>query len=510
VKLSLENLEREVRNLKREIDRISGGGLLVRQDLDMRKFRIVNMGNPEVVGDAATGATAVAATTTTTTVTGGVAGPAASTVNALATWGDASGTTLLSGAGALTSAGALSGLTTISLSGQLTSTLATGTAPLVVASTTQVANLYAARAALADTVTTNANLTGPITSVGNATAVASQTGTGSTFVMSASPTLTGSAVAATLAVDALNLSSGDRIRFDDGTGNIYGLYRNASNQLEFNVNTGGALTATYLMSSAFFGPSTAGEDLGQVAVGWNSLYLDESGAGTQTAQILAPTLASDIIVTLPAATGTLATLAGSEALSNKTYAGSTATLTGLLKASSANFTLGGTELALATDEVAMFTSRAAGSNNAYIAINSGSSGSSGLRFYDDGALTSTLLSSNAGGTTGLTISTDTTAGSAAIVLLDGASGFFRYRDQSGNALIEADHATSATTLRGNLILTGTSSRGFIELGEYATTTDAAAPSADRARLYVRDNGAGKEQLVVRFATGAVQVLATEP
>jgi hypothetical protein len=27
---------------------------------------------------------------------------------------------------------------------------------------------------------------------------------------------------------------------------------------------------------------------------------------------------------------------------------------------------------------------------------------------------------------------------------------------------------------------------------------------------VRDNGAGKEQIVVRFATGAVQVLATEP
>lgn len=38
-------------------------------------------------------------------------------------------------------------------------------------------------------VTTNANLTGPITSTGNATAIGSQTGTGSTFVMSASPTI---------------------------------------------------------------------------------------------------------------------------------------------------------------------------------------------------------------------------------------------------------------------------------------------------------------------------------
>ncbi len=42
----------------------------------------------------------------------------------------------------------------------------------------------------AATVTTNADLTGPITSVGNATSVASQTGTGSTFVMNESPTIT--------------------------------------------------------------------------------------------------------------------------------------------------------------------------------------------------------------------------------------------------------------------------------------------------------------------------------
>jgi hypothetical protein len=39
------------------------------------------------------------------------------------------------------------------------------------------------------TTTTNANMTGPITSVGNATSIASQTGTGTTFVMNTSPTL---------------------------------------------------------------------------------------------------------------------------------------------------------------------------------------------------------------------------------------------------------------------------------------------------------------------------------
>lgn len=41
----------------------------------------------------------------------------------------------------------------------------------------------------AGTVTTNANLTGPITSSGNATAIGSQTGTGSVFVVQSSPTI---------------------------------------------------------------------------------------------------------------------------------------------------------------------------------------------------------------------------------------------------------------------------------------------------------------------------------
>ena len=43
--------------------------------------------------------------------------------------------------------------------------------------------------AAAATVVTNANLTGPITSIGNATSIASQTGTGTKFVMDTSPTL---------------------------------------------------------------------------------------------------------------------------------------------------------------------------------------------------------------------------------------------------------------------------------------------------------------------------------
>jgi len=40
--------------------------------------------------------------------------------------------------------------------------------------------------------------------------------------------------------------------------------------------------------------------------------------------------------------------------------------------------------------------------------------------------------------------------------------------------------------------------------------DLVAPAANEARLYTRDNGSGKTQLVVRFNTGHVVVIATQP
>lgn len=67
----------------------------------------------------------------------------------------------------------------------------------------------------AGNVTTNANLTGPIASSGNTTSVTSQTGTGTTFAMSASPNFTGqvkmgngaSSAAASLFINNLNATS---------------------------------------------------------------------------------------------------------------------------------------------------------------------------------------------------------------------------------------------------------------------------------------------------------------
>lgn len=46
--------------------------------------------------------------------------------------------------------------------------------------------------------------------------------------------------------------------------------------------------------------------------------------------------------------------------------------------------------------------------------------------------------------------------------------------------------------------------------EFAEMTAPAAGAANTARLFARDNGSGKTQLCVRFNSGAIQVLATEP
>lgn len=51
---------------------------------------------------------------------------------------------------------------------------------------------------------------------------------------------------------------------------------------------------------------------------------------------------------------------------------------------------------------------------------------------------------------------------------------------------------------------------FTQWQQMPEISDPAAPATNYARLYARDNGSGKTQLCVRFPTGAVQVLATEP
>ncbi len=76
---------------------------------------------------------------------------------------------------------------------------------------------------------------------------------------------------------------------------------------------------------------------------------------------------------------------------------------------------------------------------------------------------------------------------------DGVLHADRVRTEDG-----IDIGVTLGTLGNNILFDGES------------TGDPAAPGADDAVLYTKDNGSGKTQLCVRFNTGAVQCLATEP
>lgn len=77
---------------------------------------------------------------------------------------------------------------------------------------------------------------------------------------------------------------------------------------------------------------------------------------------------------------------------------------------------------------------------------------------------------------------------------------FQRKSPSYFAKAEGDSTISFSGLNFSLA-------GYIEGVEIS---DPSAPATNYGRLYFRDNGAGKTQLVVRFPTGAVQVIATEP
>lgn len=90
----------------------------------------------------------------------------------------------------------------------------------------------------AATVTTNANLTGPITSTGNATNVASQTGTGSTFVMSTSPTITNPLISARDAAITADSPSGTTFTLDLSASDVHSISTLAADSTVALSNTG--------------------------------------------------------------------------------------------------------------------------------------------------------------------------------------------------------------------------------------------------------------------------------
>lgn len=113
----------------------------------------------------------------------------------------------------------------------------------------------------AGTVTTNANLTGPIASSGNTTSITAQTGTGTTFVMQASPTLT---------TPVLGVATATSINGNIFTTGTYTLTGQAGKTLTFN----GSITLTGTDAQTYTFPTTsatiARTDAGQTFTGTNT------------------------------------------------------------------------------------------------------------------------------------------------------------------------------------------------------------------------------------------------
>jgi hypothetical protein len=83
------------------------------------------------------------------------------------------------------------------------------------------------------------------------------------------------------------------------------------------------------------------------------------------------------------------------------------------------------------------------------------------------------------------------------------------RDGAANSAVNfVQTGTGGFTFTDGSLWVNSGSQGYIDLNEQSPAPS--APAANRARIYARDNGSGKTQLVVLFPTGAAQVLATEP
>lgn len=149
--------------------------------------------------------------------------------------------------------GALSSVTTLSMSGQLTNTVATGSAPMVITSTTRVSNLNVATAGSADTAT---NVAG-----GAANQIHYQTGSGATSFITAPVTAStylswngtafawaGAGGGATITNDTTTNATYYPSFLTTTSGTLSDI-RTSSTKLTFNPSTG-ALTSASLVASS--------------------------------------------------------------------------------------------------------------------------------------------------------------------------------------------------------------------------------------------------------------------
>jgi len=127
-------------------------------------------------------------------------------------------------------------------------------------------------------------------------------------------------------------------------------------------------------------------------------------------------------------------------------------------------------------------------------------------------------------TTGVAVGYQASAGSLATAVGSNAGATLDNATAVGNASVASGALSSvlgnaATSSHSRSVALGsstaTTSADQVAIGPrhvelMRIAADAGPPAASGARLYTKDNGSGKTQLCVRFTTGAVVVIATEP
>jgi hypothetical protein len=169
--------------------------------------------------------------------------------------------------------------------------------------------------------------------------------------------------------------------------------------------------------------------------------------------------------------------------------------------------IGGGAMATQSSSIKIGSGGTIGLSAIAIGVGAGTSGFNHTN-VGNGAAGQTCVGAGATGATSVGLSAVSASGGVAVGASAVTAGNNATAVGSSSSAAHADSVAignASTTTATAQVKIGTRHIEFVELA-----SDPAAPAANAFRFYGKDNGSGKTQACIRFATGAVLVLGTEP